>query len=89
MVCTTFSEKSQKIIFSSSISLMGKTEVTYETVFSTIRGAVTRATRLGSSVVLDSERASISTAKRVFPNASVEGCAFHLAQASGRRRGSN
>ncbi|KHJ87009.1 hypothetical protein OESDEN_13225 [Oesophagostomum dentatum] len=37
-------------------------------------------------VVLDFEKASIGAAKKVFPSASVEGCAFHLSQAWNRRR---
>ncbi|RCN35511.1 hypothetical protein ANCCAN_18617 [Ancylostoma caninum] len=37
-------------------------------------------------VLLDFEKASINAAKRVFPSATVQGCAFHLAQAWNRRR---
>ncbi|KAK6050540.1 hypothetical protein COOONC_11955, partial [Cooperia oncophora] len=37
-------------------------------------------------IVLDFEKAAIHAANKVFPNATVEGCAFHLAQAWNRKR---
>ncbi|RCN40816.1 hypothetical protein ANCCAN_13227 [Ancylostoma caninum] len=36
-------------------------------------------------VVLDYEKPAINAVKRVFPHATVQGCAFHLAQAWNRR----
>ncbi|KAK6009559.1 hypothetical protein OSTOST_25503 [Ostertagia ostertagi] len=37
-------------------------------------------------ILLDYEKAAITAAKRCFPSASVQGCAFHLAQAWNRKR---
>ncbi|EYC20159.1 hypothetical protein Y032_0022g480 [Ancylostoma ceylanicum] len=37
-------------------------------------------------IVLDYEKAAINAVKRVFPHATEQGCAFHLAQAWNRRR---
>ncbi|KAK5985668.1 hypothetical protein GCK32_010012 [Trichostrongylus colubriformis] len=51
-----------------------------------MKEAMTPTTLQGLRVVLDSEKAAINAAKAVFPSASVERCAFHLAQARKRKR---
>lgn len=37
-------------------------------------------------IILDFEMAAIKAAKIIFPTASIEGCAFHLARTSNRKR---
>ncbi|EYB88407.1 hypothetical protein Y032_0248g99 [Ancylostoma ceylanicum] len=62
-----------------------KTQQVYEIIFRHIRDELP-AIPSNLRIVLDFERASIQAVKRVFPTATVQGCAFHLAQAWNRRR---
>ncbi|RCN36028.1 hypothetical protein ANCCAN_18095 [Ancylostoma caninum] len=65
-----------------------KTVATYEKIFSHLRphlqshGIPERRLR----IILDFEKAALRAAHKVFPDAKVEGCGFHLAQAWTRRR---
>lgn len=66
-----------------------KTERAYVTIWSMLKDALNAANGAVPDrlrIVLDFERAAIKTVKRVFPGASVEGCAFHLARAWNRKR---
>ncbi|KAK6040098.1 hypothetical protein COOONC_22397 [Cooperia oncophora] len=61
-----------------------KTERVYLKIFEELRTHI-----VGDAprrVVLDFEKAAISAARKTFPRARVEGCAFHLAQAWNRKR---
>ncbi|PIO61597.1 hypothetical protein TELCIR_16876 [Teladorsagia circumcincta] len=61
-----------------------KTEETYLKVFGHLKSNITGdAPR---RAILDFEKAAITATRKIFPRASVEGCAFHLAQAWNRRR---
>ncbi|KAK6024052.1 hypothetical protein OSTOST_10144 [Ostertagia ostertagi] len=65
----------------------GKNEQMYDTIFGTMRDAIAAAGgALDLRIIVDFEKAAINAAKRAFPSASVEGCAFHLAQAWNRKR---
>ncbi|RCN33095.1 hypothetical protein ANCCAN_21079 [Ancylostoma caninum] len=58
-----------------------KTEQVYTIIFGHMRDELGAAVPPRLRVVLDYEKAAINAVKRVFPNATVQGCAFHLAQA--------
>ncbi|KAK6026191.1 hypothetical protein OSTOST_07889 [Ostertagia ostertagi] len=64
-----------------------KNEQTYDTIFGMMKDAIAAAGGAQDlRIVVDFEKAAINAAKRAFPSASVEGCAFHLAQAWNRKR---
>ncbi|CAJ0591096.1 unnamed protein product [Cylicocyclus nassatus] len=64
-----------------------ETERTYELIFLQLKEELERHWALHRlKVVLDFERASIAAAKKVFPQASVEGYGFHLAVAWNRKK---
>lgn len=67
-----------------------KTEKTYDRIFGhlkrTLEQAGLRGGGEGLRIVLDFEQAAINAAKTSFPNAKIEGCSFHLAQAWNRRK---
>ncbi|KAK6020165.1 hypothetical protein OSTOST_14186 [Ostertagia ostertagi] len=63
-----------------------KTEDIYERIFSAIREAMTPPAHQDLRIVLDFEKAAVLAARKIFTNASVEGCAFHLARAWARKR---
>ncbi|RCN35699.1 hypothetical protein ANCCAN_18439 [Ancylostoma caninum] len=63
-----------------------KTEQVYTTIFGHMRDELGAAVPIHLRIVLDYEKAAINAVKRVFPHATVQGCAFHLAQAWNRRR---
>ncbi|KIH62096.1 hypothetical protein ANCDUO_07623 [Ancylostoma duodenale] len=59
-----------------------KNIVTYRTIFRRLRKII--GERPGLRIVLDFKKAAIRAAREAFEGASVEGCAFHLAQAWNR-----
>ncbi|KAK6038121.1 hypothetical protein COOONC_24374 [Cooperia oncophora] len=61
-----------------------KTRRGYKRVFEHLKRSLLGETP--RRIVLDFEKAAIHAANKVFPNATVEGCAFHLAQAWNRKR---
>ncbi|RCN37739.1 hypothetical protein ANCCAN_16358 [Ancylostoma caninum] len=63
-----------------------KTEQVYTTIFGHMRDELGAAVPTRLRIVLDYEKAAINAVKRVFPHATVQGCAFHLALAWNRRR---
>ncbi|KHJ91042.1 hypothetical protein OESDEN_09103, partial [Oesophagostomum dentatum] len=64
-----------------------KTEQAYTTIFGHLKRVLEDTTYPASlRVVLDFERSAINAASRVFPTATVQGCAFHLAQAWNRNK---
>ncbi|CAJ0604864.1 unnamed protein product [Cylicocyclus nassatus] len=76
-----FSEELVRIPILYAVSRF-KTLETYKTIFALLNGALT--TR-NMRIILDYEKAAIRAAREVFPEAIIEGCAFHLAQAWNRR----
>ncbi|KAK6044590.1 hypothetical protein COOONC_17906 [Cooperia oncophora] len=64
-----------------------KNQRVYETIYGNLKDAIVAAGGPQDiRILLDFEQAAIKAAKRRFPSASVEGCAFHLAQAWNRKR---
>ncbi|RCN45094.1 hypothetical protein ANCCAN_08904 [Ancylostoma caninum] len=64
-----------------------KNKAVYEEVFGRLKQALNSLDyRVPLRIVLDFEKAAINAAKKVFPDATVRGCAFHLAQAWNRKR---
>ncbi|CAJ0599556.1 unnamed protein product [Cylicocyclus nassatus] len=64
-----------------------KTEEIYEAIFGHLRAELEASVMPPAlRIVLDYERSAILAAGRVFPQARVQGCAFHLAQVWNRRR---
>ncbi|KAK6049163.1 hypothetical protein COOONC_13332 [Cooperia oncophora] len=64
-----------------------KNQRVYETIFGRLKDAIVAAGGpQDTRILLDFQQAAIKAAKRRFPSASVEGCAFHLAQAWNRKR---
>ncbi|KAL6739132.1 hypothetical protein Aduo_012618 [Ancylostoma duodenale] len=57
----------------------------YTTILGHMKDALDAAVPTRLRIVLDYKKAAINAAKRVFPHAIVQGCAFHLAQAWNRR----
>ncbi|KAK6039555.1 hypothetical protein COOONC_22940 [Cooperia oncophora] len=64
----------------SSLITTKKTYALYEKIFRKMKEALTAQRREDLRIVLDFERAAIRAAENVFRRASVEGCAFRLAQ---------
>ncbi|KAK6056164.1 hypothetical protein COOONC_06332 [Cooperia oncophora] len=61
-----------------------KTEKVYLKIFAHLKATIT--SDAPRRVVLDFEKSAIKAARKTFPAAAVEGCAFHIAQAWNRRR---
>ncbi|KAK6058287.1 hypothetical protein COOONC_04143, partial [Cooperia oncophora] len=61
-----------------------KTEKIYSKTFENLKASIT--SDAPRRVILDFKKAAISAARKTFPGSSIEGCAFHIAQAWNRKR---
>ncbi|KAK6052954.1 hypothetical protein COOONC_09543 [Cooperia oncophora] len=86
MGSTTFSRRSQTSV-GNFTPCTEKNQRIYERIFQAVRDAIIAAGGPEDiRIVLDFEKAAINAARRCFPSASVEGCAFHLARAWNKQR---